>query len=346
MGFRWYTDEQRLRINLSRKAYQTMQEDMALFHEKERSTFINRVFRNFYEQARASSALYLSQKKQEFSRLLSEIPCDEITKSSIIDSFIKQEKERLLQDLKKQEHNKSISKTYRINNENQEILNSDECLEDTFYDTRIGLYLKCVIEEYTELPYFQRERVYFREFYDLVETAIQTERLLKMTLPNGVKYYVYPYKLAEDALSSRTYLTGYLVLSSDPDKNKKIASMRLPRVKNIQILKQSGHLTKKNISDLENAIENRSVQFLLGEEEEIHVYLTDAGIERYYTKMSLRPLRIEEKSTEHEFVFYCTPLQAEYFFFQFGAEAKILKPDYLRQKFSAMYEAAAKAYQF
>lgn len=345
MGFQWYTDEQRLRINLSNKAYQTMLEDMLLFREKERSTFINRVFKNFREQAIASSSLYLNRKREDFLLQTANVTCDETSKNLIIESLLKNEKEKLLQRIADQEHNKAVSKTYRMNNENLEFLTSEECQEEEFYDTRIGLYLKCVIEEYADLPYFQREKIYFKNFYDLAEMAIQTERLLKLTLQNGVKFYVYPYKLIEDTLSTRCYLAGYSVLCSDSSKTRQASSFRLPRLKNIQILKQSGHLTKQNVSDIENALEKRSIQFLLSEEEEIHVYLTDAGLERYHTKISQRPMKIAEKSTEHEYVFSCTPLQAENFFFQFGAEAKILKPDYLRQRFAEMYENAAELYK-
>ena len=43
-------------------------------------------------------------------------------------------------------------------------------------------------------------------------------------------------------------------------------------------------------------------------------------------------------------MFQCTEAQAEFYFFKFGKDAQIVRPLRLREKFQAMYEAAAGAY--
>lgn len=344
MGFCWATNEQRLRINLSKKAYLTMTEDMVSFHEAERSSFINIVFKNYRDQAKASVSCFLERQKTEFLKNIEAASGSYEMKLSIAEHLFLQEQKKLLKYVNKLKQKKCYSRNYRINNENLEFLTSDECMENQFYDNRIGIYLKCILEEYAELPYSEREKIYFRESYDLVESAIRTQSLLKVTTENGLKFHVHPYKMIEDPLATRWYLAGY---SSPISGEKKLqtCSFRVPRLKNIQILKQSGHLTRQEISVLEHAIEKRTVQFLLSEEEEIRIYLTDEGIKEYNKRIYLRPVKDDEASTEHEYVFHCTTRQAEYFFFRFGANAKVLKPESLRQHFAEMYAVAHESYQ-
>ena len=84
------------------------------------------------------------------------------------------------------------------------------------------------------------------------------------------------------------------------------------------------------------------VQFMVGSEAEIHVKLTDAGVSKYRRQTHLRPPLVRE--LDGTYIFQCTTAQAEFYFFKFGKDAEILLPADLRERFKAMYEAAANIY--
>lgn len=88
------------------------------------------------------------------------------------------------------------------------------------------------------------------------------------------------------------------------------------------------------------------MQFLLGEQTEIAVRLTRAGKKMYASQLHLRPMytRItgDDESIYH---FQCTETQARYYFFKFGKEAEILKPESLRNAFIRQYREALGAYE-
>ena len=65
MGFSWWAEEQRVRINLSEQASLVLEEDMYQFEVKERSAFMNIVFRNYHQNAPASISLYLQTRRSE-----------------------------------------------------------------------------------------------------------------------------------------------------------------------------------------------------------------------------------------------------------------------------------------
>ena len=71
----------------------------------------------------------------------------------------------------------------------------------------------------------------------------------------------------------------------------------------------------------------------------------EKGTQTFLKKLHSRPVKNEEKSTEYEYVFDCSELQAYNYFFSFGADAEILSPPSLRQKFADSYAAASKLYQ-
>ncbi|HCT91220.1 MAG TPA: hypothetical protein DF613_07560 [Lachnospiraceae bacterium] len=322
-----------------------MSEDMFAFDESKRSAFMNRVFKNFRSQAKASVELYCQKQEEEIRGRLEEIDCDDEIREKIVGGYVTHECQTLRERIDWQTRNKAVGEIYRINNENLEYLRSAECRGDEFYGHRVGLYLKCVMEEYCALPYMEREKIFFKESYDKVKSAIRSHAVLKICMADGRRFYIYPYKLIEDMLSTRCYLVGYSKEAASAAKEKKMVSLRVPRLKSIQLLERRCRLTEREILDLEKTIAVRTVQFLVGEEEEIRVYLTDEGIRQYERQMYLRPIKDLDASTEHEYVFHCTPVQAEYYFFKFGAEARILKPENLKKRFARKYEAAVIAYR-
>lgn len=359
MGFELYSEEQRVRITLSQKAFLIINEDMERFHISSRSTFMNTVFHNFYPSARSSPTLYMDDQKAKLQHIAStDLSCsdspehisslgnDEV-REKVVKHFLLYEEKHLLDDLRSQMKTKGrygeTSRIYRINTENLRYLLSEECEEAEYYQDRPGLYLKCILEEYAALPYIKREHIFFKSKYDIVSQALREEKLLKIT--TGRKTYkVWPFSLEADALSTREYLTGLSQDIKSPDARKSCASFRIPNAKDIKLLRQSGKLTQAERELLKEAISSRTVQFLFGEEEEIHVRLTEEGIHKYNSQIYMRPAYVEKLADKNEYIFRCTLRQAEYYFFKFGKDAEILSPDRLRSHFQTLYKDALAVY--
>ncbi len=83
---------------------------------------------------------------------------------------------------------------------------------------------------------------------------------------------------------------------------------------------------------------------MVGNESEIYVKLTKAGVNKYHRQTHLRPSLVREQE-DGVYVFKCTTVQAEFYFFKFGKDAEILFPIDLRERFESMYKDAANIYQ-
>lgn len=95
-------------------------------------------------------------------------------------------------------------------------------------------------------------------------------------------------------------------------------------------LKQTFHLSKQEIANIEKQISNCSPAYLLGRPEQISMRLTQKGKQSYQSRLCSRPEKIESLSSEDVYVFDCTQHQIFNYFFPFGAEAEIISPKYLR----------------
>lgn len=344
MGFEWWSSEQRVRINLSETASVVISDDMYQFKIANRSTFMNIVFKNFYPIAKASITLYLDYKKKQLMDITKSNPALSSAQDAVINQLLLQEQKDYKDYIQFQAKNKYISHIYRINTENLKYLQSEECKESEPYNQKLGIYLKCILEEYSTLSYMKRERIFFKERYDMVLHAIETNSLLKITTGNHKQFYVWPFSLEPDTLSTRLYLTGLAKDAKNEILEKHPASFRIPNLNDIKILHQSGRLTKEDTSLMRETILKRKVQFLLDNEEDIHIRLTNRGIYKYNSQVYMRPAFDPDKTKGNVYVFHCTQRQAEYYFFKFGEDAEILSPARLRKRFKTLYKNAILIY--
>ena len=96
---------------------------------------------------------------------------------------------------------------------------------------------------------------------------------------------------------------------------------------------------------LAQTVVSRGVQFMSSEEEEIQVRLTSGGKVKYQRQVHLRPTLVKRTGPKEDiFVFRCTAAQAEFYFFKFGADAEVIQPLRLREKFITLHRNALKIY--
>lgn len=344
-GFPLINEEQKIRITLSTRARITMLEDMDIFGTTKAAAFINTVFSNYKDKATSSISSYLQQRKLELDRLFTSANLDSESKKISINQLLSAEKQELLKKITEYTKAKGESKLYHINDSNVEYLLED-CEEDQYYK-RPGLYVRSVIEEYCSLPFIKRERIYRKDIYDIVEQACREKRILKIRANYYGKdqlFYVYPYKIVPDPFHTQSYLICYSRKSEENDQDKIIASFSMARMTYPTMLRNTFHLNKQEISQIECQMAHYSPAYLVGKPEQISVKLTQKGKQSYKSRLYSRPEKIETLSTDDVYVFDCTPQQIFNYFFPFGADAEIISPEYLRNRFINTYDKALRQY--
>lgn len=344
-GYPLVNDEQKIRIALSDRARLTMSEDMDVFGTPKAATFVNTVFNNYKSEAKSSISLYLQQRELELDRLFTGTKLDAISKKIAIDQILSVEKQNLKGKITEYIATKGESRLYHINDNNVEFLLED-CDENQYY-SRPGLYMRSIIEEYCSLPFIKRERIYRKEIYETIERACAEKRILKIKANYYGKnqlFYVYPYKIVPDPFHTQAYLVCYSRKSEDEEKDKIVASFSMARINTPTMLTKTFHLNKQEITNIESQISRYSPAYLIGKPEQIKVKLTKKGKQSYQSRLYSRPEKIESLSTDDIYVFNCTQQQIFNYFFSFGADAEIVSPEYLRNRFKNIHDKALRLY--
>lgn len=351
--------ENKLRLNLSDRAYAVLLDDMDAFrverpseHKKSEvpSYVINRIFRCFRERAKSSVALALNNKKLELEALLVSIqPAD--TRKNAIQLLLADYQEQLIKDInRRSEKGKALS--LRLDKDSMEYLSEEGQKESEFYDDNVGRYVKTVVEEYSEQTYVERERIWYKDFLDEVQLAVAKKKILKLVLHSVRNYegmsknnvvYLKPLGSRQDSESLYNYIIGLAASSAEGPWAP--GAIRLTSVKDYKCLEQASFISKTETKNLEEAIQKNGVQYLSDNHttQKIVVEFTPRGERLYRQLRHLRPM-YTAKQTTLIYEFDCTLFQAETYFFKFGHDAKILEPEILAEKFYRRYCAAAATY--
>lgn len=345
-GYPLINEEQKIRIALSDRAKLTMAEDMIVFGTPKSTTFVNTVFANYKNEAKSSISLYLQQREIELDRLFTESKLDAINKKITIDLILSVEQKEIQSKISEYSNTKGESKVYHINDNNVEYL-LENCDEEQYY-SRPGLYIRSIIEEYCSLPFIKRERIYRKDIYETIERACVEKRILKIKANYYGKnqlFYVYPYKIVPDPFHTQAYLVCYSRKSEEEECDKIVASFSMARISSPIMLTKTFHLNKEEVANIESQITNYSPAYLIGQPEHIHVRLTKKGKQSYQSRLYSRPEKIDLLSSDDIYVFNCTQQQIFNYFFSFGADAEIISPEYLRNRFRNTHLKALEKYK-
>lgn len=355
-GRNTYADKQRL--NLSGRAKAVLLHDCMIFEPGKNaetesgaitSTLINRVFRSWRENAHASILLRLEEKRAEVTKLLGEDVSPE-QRDKILNRTLAVYETELQAEAEERYRQKDFPFSFRFDKENFEYLCGEGNGESKYFNKNVGLYVKAVIEEYCELSYVERERIFCREIVRTEAVARENGGTLKLTMyqkdrRTGKQRLVYlkPYGIMQDSENMYNYLVGEG--SGSPEEPGTIQSIRLTSVEKADEQARRGFLSTARKNEIEKLVRQQGVQYLSGKKAEspVRVRLTENGEDMYRRIRNQRP---EKRSTvvEHEYEFDCTPFQAQVYFFRFGPDAKILAPQELADTVRDMHRAAAAQY--
>lgn len=383
-NYKFYIDERdnelKQHLNLSENAWMVINEDIKNFYESEEkesfSGFLNRIFKNFYQQADASINLRYMEKGDELEKLYSSEEFSSLDKKTIkmfIDKYAKVYENELKE--KALSYPSGHGEKFRIDKESLKILRDVD--EAIYYgdadgnNASIGKYLKAIFEEYSLKPSYQREQIFFSNTLAEINKSIENEKKLKISLLAKVstdgkkhytrKFYVSPYKLVQDKNMLYNYLIGYAEeikeFETTDEQGRKVrtssiekkctSSFRLSRIEKADMMSSMGaHISKDNSKILEQELKEKTAMFMSSGSMNIKVIFTDKGLESFRRQLYMRPQIYEiDKTDKHIYTFRCTDVQAIDYFFKMGWDAKIVEPISLRNKMIKRYDSALKTYQ-
>ena len=182
--------ESKLRLNLSAYAFSILNNDLESFQDSETndktipSFFLNHIFSLYRDAARSSISLAIDIKRSELTEILKGLPESERAVEKLLIVYEKELSQESQSRLK--ERGKPFS--IRVNKENLEYLRSkDGQAEGKYYNDKVGLYFKAVIEEYCRLSYVARERIFCRDNWNEAIRAINEEKVLRLKLKSQRK---------------------------------------------------------------------------------------------------------------------------------------------------------------
>lgn len=357
------------RITISERTKAILLSDMNVFHiDKESvstikanvgnlsSNIINHIFRCYRNYAHASLEQTLASEKNELINVLEKM--DEAQKEIAVECLLEKRREELKQENNERKNRKGFSFTFNVDNENIEYLKTDAAqLEGDFYGDNVGNYIKTVLEEYADLPYVEREKIFYEDVLNKINADLSLEnvQMLKLHLYRKISVngkseeaivHMKPYGIRRDLEYHYNYVVGIMKITNNDSGDKwSIASVRLSSIKRCEYMLGNATISNKSKKDIESKIKTYGVQYLSAEEniEEIVVRLDDKGERMYRIMLHMRPMYT--KCENGEYTFMCSATQAEYYFLQFEEHAKILKPSVLADLFRRKYASAAGQYE-
>lgn len=330
--------EHKLQLRLSELAMQVLTDDMSTFQANSLGPFLNQIFEAYYAKANASISirqqeLYRNYKDDGVSEKDLGILCERLKNEllAVVNGYPSDYPVRIYVKNSVMDHltgKKQLPDGY-------------PCEEDVYYK-RIGLYFKAVIEEYVRLPYIERESVFQRKIIHAINEVLnrpQKRCAIKIHLRKGKQHLVVPHRIVTDNHSLYHYLVAIPCR-----ENARWMSFRISNIIGVDKRESvSGFLSKEQQIQADAAVQKHGVQFLSTELADVRVRFTPDGIRKYQTQLHLRP-RCEEIEGNGVYFFRCTEAQAEFYFFKFGADAEIMEPKSLAERFKNMYQKAYQIY--
>lgn len=387
-------EEHRQHINLSTHANAIIAMDIAAFeHNGTVSGFINRVLECFCEDAEATipnaveryrTSLANDLKRSKYrvhhsdDEMLDEFIEDrtELTRSeqSMLDRLAEEYRRKTIERMNS--FPRGVPLKIRLRNNVFETIYVDEVVkcgpmrdrEDPGADEAPenmscyrcqGDYIKAVVEEYARKPFFEREKIIYKERLEDLDRWAKLppkERcILKVSMPRKgkAKRHVLDLKLygvMTDASSNYHYIVGYTRDHNHLEDGFKPGCFRLGRAESIKSLSRSagsGRITEKERKALEERIKEHGIEYLLSEKGTQKVLLSPRGLINYSKIMDMRPPYIEREDLEGGgtvLTFSCTSFQLLNYFVRFGEDAVIVDPPELAAEMLERHRRAFAAY--
>lgn len=238
-------------------------------------------------------------------------------------------------------------------------------MKDKFSEFKFSSYsnfkkrpvISFILERFTTLALLEREKIYCYPQYQVITEVIDNYELLAIKMFSGKEYEVKPYIIKMDENTLSNYLIGY---SRPKGSNNEFEchSFKLSRIGKCRSCHKESVLSSKEIKTLKDINDKFGSAYIMGnltkkEIENTVVRLTKNGYENLYLKIIayhrpipiIEPVQISIDDKEfYDLTFDCSHQQIRNYFFSFGAEAEIISPLRLREKFIREYKTSMERY--
>lgn len=347
-------------LNLSDGAWEIILGDINNFYFGDNkgsfSGFLNTIFTNFHSEANAAISQRYANRKNELESLFKSKKfsgIDDKIKSLFISELLDTFVDNLL--TKAKFYQRGPGKKFRINKSNLDLLRNSN--ESIYYEDSIGEYLKAIYEEYSLLPTYLREQIFFKSHISTIKNAIKDKNKLKVITSRKYNvnkgqfylrsFYISPLEILNDKSNSFNYLIGYSEeINTDGTLRDKVPiSFRISRIHQITQMKSlNAFITIKDKKNLKDEVDLKGVQFLAGEIENIIIRFTKKGLEVYDRTLYMRP-NYSKYLGDNTYLFETTYIQALNYFLKLGRDIEILEPKYIREAFIKRYQSALDVYK-
>ena len=327
--------EEKIKIYIPENVNNILLKDMERFEffKKDgtfnKNEFYNTLIMNYYEQYQEQQADFFTHIKKAIKNNIdnSEILSNDV--ASKILEYIDIKTNKL--DNQKSEITLSIKPTKKTSDIFDFIQNY--CISNI----TLSSYFRNMISSYTLLPQDKREKIIFKNNFDLINKAIKEDKKIYFTTINKDSPHIAsPYSIC----NSKEELFNYLLA----DYNTYPFSFRIGRLKKLTVLNEPREFLDRNI-EIFKRMEIQGPQYAYKVEsssKEIKVFLTEKGKQMFKSIYLHRP---NIKRIEGNFYYFdCSLQQAYQYFSRLGKDAIIVEPKELMEDMHKYYAMANKAY--
>ena len=233
---------------------------------------------------------------------------------------------------------KGDSYEFRFNNDAMNEYNdSVDYLNKKYSHERATLFFKGILESYARLPFVKRETVILQNLIDDINKAINNKKQIKLKTHN-IDINITPYEIVRSKEGSFSYLIGF-------DLENKIHAIRISHIRSLKLFGKAHIIPEYILINADEMIAEYGPTFVEEPLEEIHIqFLTEKAKLSYEYSIIHRPIHTNIIDKDNNiYSFTCSLKQAEYFFFRFAGEVKILKPTELKNKIVNAYRKGIEA---
>ena len=209
----------------------------------------------------------------------------------------------------------------------------------------VSRYLANMLASYSEKPFSQRERIVFRDSYDILVACCKKQQPVYFvsTTNEQVDHEVVPYMIA----TGQEEMHNILLCQEENKQTHQLEAQayRLNRIRGINRSERVATL-QDNVKQRLEAMRKQGPQYAINDDVEVCIRLTKKGRGMYKKIYFGRPSYIrEENKPDGCYQYYqCSYNQLELYFRRFGADAVIISPESLRSKIADFYRMASESY--
>ena len=341
----------RQHLSLSATARAVLEDDRQDFGGRRSwAGILNYVFAEYRDKADASISVAVERRRAQYEEKLVGVAAPAVRKA-VLEALLADYTEELIKKAAKNGATPPDKESFKFRLDRDNYAFREQWLDSPdaqYYGGRFSRYLRAVLEEYAAKTVYQREAIYFDPQMRLIQAGAANGELLRIRLKKGMWFEVRPYGVLGDRQETYHYLVGL----SRPDGTRepeKPYNFRLSNIVKLEVsFRRSGRLTKEERDKIEDRIRAVGVQFLVQQQETICIRLTEDGRQNYGRQLHLRPAKAKRTAVDDglyhwEYMFNCTPFQAQAYFLKFCGEAKVVEPQSLRDTFAQEYRSGLRA---